>query len=506
MSGQHTITLKPSNLSFKVEHGTPLQDVLFPYGVEFPCGGRKLCNGCKIRVLSGSLPVTPEEKELLSGEELSSGWRLACCGSANGDLEIEMAQWEASILTDDSSFLFVPQEGYGMAIDIGTTTIAGQLLDLSTGNVLSVTTALNKQAQYGADIMERINYAISQDRKTDLGIVLKSQIKSLVTELSDTAGIDNREIRNIVLVGNTAMQHFFCDFDIKPLSHVPFEPDTSAFRISERSPDLLGLELGSSSAIIFLPSLGGFVGSDILAGIVATGIYRRPTYSCLIDLGTNGEIVIGNMHRLLCASTAAGPAFEGARISMGMRAVTGAIAAVNENENGFTCTVIGGGSPRGICGSGLVDAVSVGLKLGHILPNGRLAGESKEWQLQHPVNLSQRDIRELQLAKGAIAAGISVLLDTMEITVDDIAEVYLAGAFGNYINHESARNIGLLPFPIQRIKPAGNTALLGAKRALFDTEYDNLQTIQNILEHIPLNRVPEFMDTFTQEMQFPEHI
>jgi uncharacterized 2Fe-2S/4Fe-4S cluster protein (DUF4445 family) len=503
MSDRYTITLKPLNVSFEVAHGTALQDVLFAHGVEFPCGGRKRCNGCKVKVLSGTFPVTPEQEHMLSAQELSSGWRLACCGTAIGDLEIELAQWEASVLTDNSSFPFKPRDGYGIAIDIGTTTIVAQLLDLSNGNVLAVQTALNSQARFGADIMERINFAITPGNKADLGAVLRDQIGSLLAGLTDGARIPRKEIRDVILVGNTVMQHFICNFNLTPLSHVPFEPVENSYATRPLSPADLGWDHSDPVSIRFLPSLGGFVGSDILAGILATGMYKRTKYSCLIDLGTNGEIVVGNKDRLLCASTAAGPAFEGARISMGMRAATGAISAVIETNGSYTCSVIGGGTPRGVCGSGLVDAVSVGLNRGIILPSGRFSDEESAWELHSPVSISQADIRELQLAKGAIAAGISILIGTIGTSADDIAQIHLAGAFGNYINRESARAIGLLPFTAQKVNPAGNTALLGAKRMLFSDGEGEIQRIQKIVEHIPLSSNSEFMQIFTNEMLFP---
>ncbi len=504
MANRHTITLKPLNISIEVTHGTSLQDVLFPHGVEFPCGGRQRCTGCRVKVLDGPFPVTPEQEALLSKKELDNGWRLACSGIVTGDIEIELAQWEASVLTDNSSFAFKPKEGFGVAVDIGTTTIVGQLLNLSNGNVLAVKTALNNQAQYGADIMERINYAISTDAKVDLGIILRSQIETLLIEMVDAAGIPRDDIRTVLLVGNTVMQHFFCGFDIIPLSRVPFEPEAESYWTAKRTPAELGWKFNDSTSVVFLPSLGGFVGSDILAGIFATEIYKRNKYSCMIDLGTNGEIVIGNKERMLCASTAAGPAFEGARISMGMRASTGAISAVQQTNGMYTCSVIGGGEQRGICGSGLVDAVSVGLRQRRILSSGRFSDTAKNWKLVSPVILTQSDIRELQLAKGAIAAGITILLKRMNSSIENIANVYMAGAFGNYINRDSARDIGLLPFPTRRISPRGNTALLGAKRALFLDDIEELQHIQHRTEHISLNSHPEFMDIFAQKMTFPE--
>ena len=226
----------------------------------------------------------------------------------------------------------------------------------------------------------------------------------------------------------------------------------------------------------------------------------------LIDLGTNGEIVLGNREKLVCAATAAGPAFEGARISMGMRAATGAISEVHVSNGRLTCHVIGNTPPRGICGSGLVDATAAGLDIGALLPGGRLAHGQSFFELDPPVSLNQRDIRELQLAKGAIAAGIRLLLQDRGATQTDVAQVFLAGAFGNYINQANARRIGLFHFPSETILASGNTALLGAKLALFNLKRKDLSYPQILqrTSHLSLNETPGFQDAYVEEMVFPE--
>ena len=227
--------------------------------------------------------------------------------------------------------------------------------------------------------------------------------------------------------------------------------------------------------------------------------------TALIDLGTNGEIVVGNRERMLCASTAAGPAFEGARISMGMRAATGAISEVRARDGKLHCHVLGNVTPRGICGSGLVDAVAASLELGWIKPSGRLA-DGESLLLADPVSLNQWDVRELQLAKGAIAAGLRILLEQWGATKADLEQVYLAGAFGNYINQASARRIGLLDFPAEKVKPSGNTALLGAKLALFSLQehHGAYPEILSKVRHVSLNEDQGFQETFVEEMGFPD--
>jgi uncharacterized 2Fe-2S/4Fe-4S cluster protein (DUF4445 family) len=497
------IELQPLGKTIRVRPGTPLRHVLFPYGVEFPCGGKARCRGCRIKIVQGEVPITPEQQQKLSPKELAEGWRLACCVLVTNDLTIDLAQWETPILSDDTPFSFEPAPGLGIAIDLGTTTIVAQLLDRSSGHILGVQSALNAQATHGADIMTRIQYDLIQDNRNALTRAIRNQIALLIPKLFHNVPASIDDLRSIVLVGNTVMHHLFCGLSVESLAHYPFESPANGLQTFR--PSDLAWPIPENVLIQFLPCLGGFVGSDILAGILATRIHENSTLQCLIDLGTNGEIVIGNRERMLCASTAAGPAFEGARISMGMRAITGAISEVRLEQNKLVCGILGGGNPRGICGSGLVDAVAVGLDTGVIQPRGRLTNKEEPFLLQNPVKLTQADIRELQLTKGAIAAGLRILLDQWNAQPEQVEKVYLAGAFGNYINLESARRIGLIPFSASQIQSAGNTALLGAKMALFNMgrQIDPTTPLRQRIRHVNLNTDPRFEEIYIQEMQFP---
>lgn len=479
----------------------------------------------------------------MSPKELTEGWRLACRARAEADLKIELAQWDAPILSDDSCFDFRPREGFGIAIDLGTTTIVAQLLNLSTGHVLAVRTALNAQARHGADIMSRVEFATMNQGQSVLEKLIREQLGRLIQELLHDAREEHRvsapsqdgtplpsaichppfaeqrvsvhspggtrkglpkelPLESIVLVGNTVMHHLFSGISVEPLSHFPFESESPGLK--EFSAARLGWDLAGKPVVCFLPCLGGFVGSDILAGVLATRLQARESLALLIDLGTNGEIVLGNRQRLLCAGTAAGPAFEGARISMGMRAAAGAISEVSARAGQLHCSVLGNISPRGVCGSGLVDAAAASLDLGWILPSGRLA-QGGSIQLAPSVSLNQGDIRELQLAKGAIAAGVRILLQQWPASSQEVAQVFLAGAFGNYINQANARRIGLLQFPPDKIASAGNTALLGAKLALFSRSDEDLSypEILHRTKHVSLNEAPAFEEIYAEEMAFP---
>jgi len=494
------IRLRPMGVDIDTPRGTPLQDVLFAYGVEFPCGGNGKCKGCRVRVLEGSLPVTPAQEKMLSADERAAGWRLSCQCRAEEDLTLELAQWEAQILADTSAFAFTPRRGFGVAVDVGSTTLVAQLLDLNSAEVLAVRSALNPQARYGADIMSRVAHAVDPAGRATLVRVLRQQIGKMLGELLEAHPDESRTIQDIVLVGNSVMHHLFCDIDVTPFSHYPFQPETLAQRLFTARE--LDWDIPGDPGVRFLPGIGGFVGSDILAGVLATGLHLSQDVLVLVDLGTNGEIVVGNRERLLCASTAAGPAFEGARIYMGMRASTGAVSAVHIQDGRLECRVLGNVPPRGICGSGLVDAVASALTLGLVKPGGRFTDGGSSLMLCPPVKVSQTDVRELQLAKGAIAAGIRMLIREYGTTHEQVAKVLLAGAFGNYVDTDSARRIGLLPFESAQIHPSGNTALLGAKIALF-TPSETFNELAGRIEHVSLSMLDGFQDTYVEEMRFP---
>ncbi len=482
----------PYLCSIDVPDGAELADLLVEEGIEFPCGGESLCGGCRVRLVEGEIPVTSEMREVLTPDELEAGWRLACRARARGRVTLEVEQWHAPILADDARLAFESRTGLGIAIDLGTTTLAAQLLDLSTGEVLAVRTALNPQCAHGADVMTRIQFALSEP-----GVLTRSIREALGVLVAELAA--GRGVREALICGNTAMHHLFCGEDVEPLSHVPFETDAGSAR------DFDGAELGwtpVSARVVFLPCLGGFVGSDILAGMAAVGWLERNDLVALIDLGTNGEIVVGNGTRALCASTAAGPAFEAGRIRMGMRAAAGAILRVTLEDGVFDCHVLGGVTPRGICGSGLVDAVAAGFESGRILPSGRLANGARDLMLAPPVCITQPDVRELQLAKAAIAAGLRILLDRWGAGMEALERVYLAGAFGNYVSAASAHSIGLLEMSPDRIEQVGNTALRGTKTLLLQPSQraEVVERIGQITEHISLASDARFQETFVDCM------
>lgn len=501
----YRIVLRPIGVELRAASGAPLRDPLFEQGVEFPCGGQGRCRGCRVRVVEGAARITAAQQGRLAPGELSAGWRLACQCAVESDLVLELRQWDAAILSDDSIFDFEPRPGLGAALDVGTTTIVAQLLDLTTGRVRAVRTALNSQARHGGDVMSRVEFALARTGRQELEDLIRRQTGALIHQLLFASGALPDEVRDVVLVGNTVMHHLFCGIDVEPLSRYPFVSRSDGLQIFGAGE--LGWGLPGDIPVRFLPCLGGFVGSDILAGLLATRIAESEELVGLIDLGTNGEIVLGNRERVLCASTAAGPAFEGARISAGMRASTGAVSQVTIEHGELKCYVIGDGEARGICGSGLVDAVAAGLALGLIEPSGRFAKGITALEIGEGVSLTQKDVRELQLAKAAIATGLKMLRERWSGAHP--ARLYLAGAFGNYVNRTSAQRIGLIDCPPDQVQPAGNTALLGAKLALFSLgapEDGSYLKLRSRVEHVNLSADPRFQDIFVEQLNFPENV
>ncbi|MGA7414425.1 MAG: ASKHA domain-containing protein [Bryobacteraceae bacterium] len=463
--------------------GQTLSEQLFAEGVEFPCGGESGCGACKVRVLEGDVPVTATMQDTLSDQDLAGGWRLACCASAAERVVVEVEQWSLDVLTDEAHVPIEPRAGLGAVIDLGTTTLVVQIVDLTSGEVLRVETALNPQARCGADVMSRLQHELR--RPGELCRLIREALGRM---------LGSQPLEEVLLAGNTAMHHLFCGLDVEPLTRAPFgSPTLGGYRFA--APDLQW-----PGPAEFLPCLGGFVGSDLLCGIVATHLDEQTHPHALFDIGTNGEVVVGSAQGIVCASTAAGPAFEGGRIGVGMRAGVGAIDTVHLRDQELDCHVIGGGTARGICGSGLVDAAACGVELGWIGSNGRLLTPNKNLPLAGGISLTQSDIRELQLAKGAMAAGLRMLAD------DGVEALFLAGAFGNYIRQTSARVIGLLPDDLP-VEAVGNSALRGARSLLLtpSTRRQRLQKIASLSQHVELAADPDFQYLFAEMMAFVPH-
>jgi len=410
---------------------------------------------------------------------------------------------------------------YGVAFDVGTTTLVGTLMNLRTGMAASVRSTLNGQAPFGADVISRISHGMNgPEAIVELRDAVVATMNGILDELYAETGITPAQTYEAVVVGNVTMLHLLLGVDPSPLSMSPFTP---AFmdQLSIDARDV-GLRIHPQGYVQTLPALGAYVGADIVAGVLATGVVREDKLRVFVDVGTNGEIVLGNAQRALATAAPAGPAFEGSQIRCGMRATTGAIEGVTLGDR-VELQVIGGDvAPLGICGSGLVDAAAQLLLAGLMEHSGRmkLAGDVPDHPLRDRlidvdgiraflladgVYLTQRDIRELQFAKGSIATGIKVLMDILGVTAGDLDQVLLGGSFGSYLNPESAKIIGLVPpVDVDRIIAVGNSAGEGAKIALLSyRERQVAFELPSRIEYIELSGRTDFNDSFISVLGFP---
>ncbi len=599
----------PEGAEVRVPSGTPVFDAASWNGIaiDSTCGGHGTCKKCRVRIVSGEVPVGPLDPRAFSVDELREGWRLACRASARGDLvvevpplqtrpkaalagvgrhvilrpavqkrhlvlhepsmedqrsdlqrvldalddlephaSIEMLRSLGSALRDsgfDVTAVVADQELIGLepgdtterrfaiAFDLGTTTVVATLLDLESGQPVAVRSMLNRQQPFGADVITRISATMMDDEA--LG-ALRSRVHEtfaeLVAEVCVEGDVEPREVYEITVCGNVTMMHLALGIDPEPLSMAPFVVSTHSFG------DVLardfGIEVHPRAPAFVFPSLGAYVGGDIVAGMLATGLTRDRRVRLFVDVGTNSEIALGSVDRVVATAAPAGPAFEAAQIRCGMRASEGAIEGVKISGDGVELDVIGDVEPAGICGSGLVDAVAELVHCGLLDHSGRFIPD-EEAALSHPgladrltkiekervfvldwrgssdpafsVFLSQRDVRELQFAKASIATGWSILMSELGVSAADVSQVLLAGSFGAYLTPLSAVRIGLVPeIALPRIVSAGNVAGEGAKiAALSVRERAEAYSILREVEYIELSGRPDFNDMFVDQLGFP---
>jgi uncharacterized 2Fe-2S/4Fe-4S cluster protein (DUF4445 family) len=421
---------------------------------------------------------------------------------------------------------------HAIAFDLGTTTVVATLLDLATGTPLAVRSMLNKQQPFGGDVITRISATmLNPEALGRLTEAAHATLQELVLEVCEEGEVDPNEVYEVALAGNATMTQLALGIDPEPLGVAPFVMSTRSM------PELLAIDLGveihpRARAFVF-PALGAYVGGDIVAGMLASGMDRDKRLRLFIDVGTNCEIVLGNGERILSTAAPAGPAFEGAAIRCGMRAADGAIEVVKIVDGDVAVQVIGDVQPEGLCGSGLVDAVAALVDVGLLDSSGRYISEAAaleslpglaprlgeingerifvlHWKdepgdFESSIYLSQRDVRELQFAKAAISTGWHLLIDEMGVDVSDVQQVLLAGSFGSYLSPASAVRIGLVPkIPVLRIVSAGNVAGEGAKMTLLSNrERVGAQTLLEEVRYVELSDRPDFNDRFIELLAFP---
>ena len=522
--------------------GTLLSTVLRKVepGIDMPCGGMGRCGKCKVRFIEGACGATDTDRRFFSDEMLKDGWRLACravlskdarivipdCGYENkgGGRDRDLEN-QSVIEAERGEKITVSGGKLGIAIDIGTTTIGGALADLETGKVLKKTTRMNHQRVYGADVISRIKAAneghageLKSLALTDIGEIIR-ELKGLIKK-SDCENIpeNNHEnnkidVRNVVIAGNTTMLHILMGDSLSGLGVAPYKPARLRYP--------RGMECGipgSDDANInyeIVSGISAFVGADIVSGMFALDFHEIPYGKkyMLIDLGTNGEMAIGDSERILVCSTAAGPVFEGGGITLGMAGVPGAIEHVDiDDRKTIRVKTIGDVLPQGICGSGVLEAVSELRRNGIIDETGLFEDEFFDegyplyGERKNDIRITQTDIRNVQMAKAAIRSGIDSLLKSFGCRADEVDRVYLAGGFSEHLDADKVKYLKLLPEEFLRskvVESAGNAALSGCLRALLDSEHDSkIDRIISLSREIVLAAEDSFKEGFIDKMNF----
>lgn len=529
------LLVKPDNKRVELRKGESILYHLQVSGVHIHayCGGKGECGSCLVRVGRGLeylSPITSLEEHFVR----EAGQRLACQARLlRDDVEVvvEVPRYARyKILergrkkpvppnplvrvVEEASDRWVywadrrlaPYEGelYGVALDIGTTTISMYWVDLNSGDEVFVASMQNPQVRFGDNIIDRVNFARLRGQK-----YLEKTIRDAVNELIGFGPIKPNHIYEMTVVGNSVMRDIFIGHSVESLGEAPFKP-LSEEPVNVKAENL-GIHINPEGNIYALPLIGHFVGADALAVVLATEIHKREEVSMAIDIGTNTEIIVGNKDKLVAASAASGPAFEGSGIKCGTGAVSGAIQKVEIDENlKVKYETVDQAAPVGVCGSGLIDALAQMLDRGILDWTGKfthgenrfiLAGEGKI------VFIDEEDVDKLKLAKAAIAVGIKVTLRRYGVNPSEIDKIYLAGAFGTYINPVNAMKIGLLPqVSLERIERVGNAALEGARQALISKEKRlEAEAVPSKIEHVRLELEEDFQDLFAEELCFIQY-
>ncbi len=487
-------------------------------GLSAPCGGIGRCGKCGVLVRKGDFPVSPEDRRVFSEEQLETGYRLACTAEITGDFQViwlGRTEEDMEVLTEGGALgLKKPKDGKWklkkpkkqlLAIDIGTTTLAFGVYE-EDGEMIARETGLNHQRAFGSDVIARIQ-ASNEGEREKLQELIREDLKSGIEKLAASGGIAPERLSKAVIAGNTTMVHLLMGYSCEGLGVVPFTPySLDTIRSDIRA--ICGVDI--TCPVTVLPGISAFVGGDIVSGMMAMELLKKEKPCLFLDLGTNGEMALGNRKKLLVTSTAAGPAFEGGNISCGTGSIPGAICHVTIAEK-VQIETIGDRPPVGLCGTGVVETAAELLKAEELdetglleedyFDGGYLLARNPEGE---PILFTQKDIREIQLAKAAIRAGLETLLVRFGITYEDVGEVYVAGGFGYKLDLKKAVEIGMLPEELlDRTKAVGNSSLLGAAYlALGRYKLEEAETLIRAAEEIALAGDKDFQDFYMEYMMF----
>jgi uncharacterized 2Fe-2S/4Fe-4S cluster protein (DUF4445 family) len=499
------------NKQYEIEEGRTILEVLQESGitsVQSPCGGKGVCGKCKVFVKSLSFTgnCLACQTPVADGMEISIKPMSKMTVKESGKCYI----WKA----EPSSEL--PERAFGIACDIGTTTVVCHMLDMHTGKRLATIGGANPQGVFGADVISRIQASV-EGKRQKLTDAIISLLNSFIKDLCAEAGIKIDEVIYMAVAGNTVMGHLFAGLPPDTIGVAPFTP-VSLFG---EEYDAAKLGLCFNGKVYIVPAVSGYVGGDITADMLSTRLYQEEQPTLMIDIGTNGEMVLGSRDKMVCCATAAGPAFEGAQIKFGMPAAAGAISEVKIKDSELEIKTIENAKPIGICGSGLIDVLACMLNLGVVDDTGRLLtadeidgpvskylSEDDEGPIfllseDKSVYVTQADVRKIQLAKAAIAAGIVVMADDFGVEIKDIAGLILAGGFGSYINPASAARIGLIPPQLLPVtKAVGNAAGEGAVSAVLSHSAREQLNKLYLCNYIELSGLKGFNDAYMEAIMF----
>lgn len=496
-----------------VKEGESLLDAFIRQQVYIsaPCGGKGRCGKCGVQVLKGEAWISDEDKKIYSEKELDAGWRLSCCLYPTEELEVFVSQSDESLFeavggTENTKEIGTKETLYNVAVDIGTTTIAMSLIGGESGKVSYTVTSVNSQRAYGADVISRIQASVD-GKKEELQKSIQKDLQDCLEKLLKEKNLSGEEVKTVVISGNTTMGHLLMGYDCHTLGVYPFTPVNLDF--IKGTEEILGTDKFGKKEVILLPGISTYIGGDIVSGMYAHNFTDTEEICVFIDLGTNGEMGIGNKEKILVASTAAGPAFEGGNITWGMGSVPGAICSVKLNGTEAEVKTIRNEAPQGICGTGVVETTAELVREEIVDETGALdedyfddgfplakTSDGKE------IVFTQKDIREIQLAKAAVRAGVETLLLRYGVKKEEVSKVYLAGGFGYRLNTDKAIAIGMIPEEWQdRIVAVGNSSLSGASEYLNDENGDKtIEKLISISEEINLSADKEFNEFYMDAM------
>lgn len=482
--------------------------------VDAPCSGMGTCGKCRTKVVDHKFELKTKEKEVLSKEDIEADVILSCYHTLDSNITIiidgKVQDNEHEIEVDYEAFTIkehkyiqtekVDDKTVGIGIDIGTTTVAISLIDLVKEEVLDIIKILNPQKPYGADVISRIMQVGNSDDNVMCKLI-RDALESSTLELLKTNNYRVDQVKEMVISGNTTMMYLLLDIDPSALAVSPFttiDKGLTELKSSDLFKDL------NDFPVAILPFVSAYVGGDIISGLLANDIKDINKNIVFVDIGTNGEMVVKAGERLVSAATAAGPAFEGANIKCGMGSLSGAICEIKESsssESGYEVVTLGNKAAEGICGSALIDAIALLHKQGFIEDSGFMEAEK---MLINDIGIYPEDVRQVQLAKAAILAGVDVLLDIVELSYDDIDEFYIAGGFGSHININNSAYIGLIPKEVvDKVKVVGNASLAGSVRYLLDaTSKAEVLELLELCEYEELSTNMKFMDAYIMGMAF----